>query len=221
MVNELRAQLRQSPFFEPLADAVLGELVAAARPETFAAGALVFQEGDTSQGLFWLKSGALKAVKYSTQGREQIIHLVKPGQTFNEVGAFTTLPNPASVVALEAAQVWHIPGRRIRAQIQADPAFAQQVIDVLSQRLRHSVDLIEDLSLRPVISRLSRLLLDEAEDGVLFRPSWYTQTELAARLGTVTDVLQRALRKLEAEDLLEVDRQAIRLLDRDQLEDRF
>jgi CRP-like cAMP-binding protein len=220
-MKNLLERLQQSPFFEPLSKGSLNALVAAARRASYLAASLVFQEGETSQGLFWLESGALKAVKYSTQGREQIIHLVKPGQTFNEVGAFTTLPNPATVVALEASEVWHIPGSRIRAQIQADPAFAQQVIDVLSQRLRRSVDLIEDLSLRPVISRLARLLLDEAEDGVLFRPGWYTQTELAARLGTVTDVLQRALRKLEGQGSIAVERQAIKILDSAGLEDQI
>jgi CRP-like cAMP-binding protein len=40
----------------------------------------------------------LKAVKYAASGREQILHLIEPGETFNEVGAFADLPNPASVV---------------------------------------------------------------------------------------------------------------------------
>ena len=131
---------------------------------------------------------------------------------------FPTLPNPASVVTLEPVQVWCIPGEAIRQQIQQDPAFAQVVIDVLASRLRHSVDLIEDLSLRPVLQRLSRLLLDESHGDTFFRPSWYTQYELAARLGTVEDVVQRSLRKLEGSNLIEASRQEIRIVDRIELE---
>ena len=94
----------------------------------------------------------------------------------------------------------------------------QLIIDVLSERLRQSVILVEDLSLRPVINRLARLILEEADGDTLFRPAWYTQNELAARLGTVADVIQRSLRKLEADNLIEVDRQQILIIDRKQLE---
>lgn len=212
-------RLRESPFFEPLSEESLETLVTQVKHTEFEAGMTIFREGEPSQGLYWLHSGTLKAVKYSASGKEQILHFVKPGQTFNEVGAFTTLPNPASVVALEVVQIWRIPRDAIKQQIQQDPTFAQLIIDVLSARLRHSVDLIEDLSLRSVIKRLSRLLLDESDGNTFFRPSWYTQYELAARLGTVEDVVQRALRKLEASNLIEVDRQQIRIIDRTGLDE--
>ncbi|HUM72094.1 MAG TPA: helix-turn-helix domain-containing protein, partial [Chloroflexota bacterium] len=68
--------------------------------------------------------------------------------------------------------------------------------------------------LRPVTGRLARLLLADAVADVLERPRWYTQAELAARLGTVPDVIQRALRELENEGFIQVERQHIRILDR-------
>jgi CRP-like cAMP-binding protein len=212
-------QLRKSPFFESLAEDGLAFLGANAKQSLYQAGEIIFAEGKPSQGLYWLQSGTLKAVKYSTSGREQILHLIKPGETFNEVGSFATLPNPASMIALVPSQVWHIPGDAIRHLIQQDPRFAQLIIDVLSERLRYSVTLVEDLSLRPVINRLARLILDEAEGDTLFRPAWYTQDELASRLGTVADVIQRSLRKLEADNLIDVERKQIRIIDRDELEE--
>ena len=211
-------QLRESPFFGSLSEDSLTYLVVQVQQTDFQAGNTIFREGEPSQGLYWLHSGTLKAVKYSTSGKEQILHFIKPGDTFNEVGAFTTLPNPASVIALEHVKVWCIPRDAIRQQIQQDPTFAQLIIDVLSERLRQSVALIEDLSLRPVINRLSRLILDESDGNTFFRPSWYTQYELAARLGTVEDVVQRSLRKLEVSDLIEVNRQQIRIVNRGELE---
>ncbi|MCP4168886.1 MAG: Crp/Fnr family transcriptional regulator [Chloroflexi bacterium] len=211
-------QLRESPFFGTFDEESLAFLVAQAKRTNHQAGLTIFREGEPSQGLYWLRSGTLKAVKYSISGKEQILHFIRSGQTFNVVGAFTTLPNPASVVALEPVQVWRIPRDIIRQRILQDPTFAQLIIDVLSKRLRQSVALIEDLSLRPVINRLSRLILDEAHEDTLFRPTWYTQYELAARLGTVTDVVQRSLRKLEADNLIEVDQQQIRIVNRIELE---
>jgi CRP/FNR family transcriptional regulator len=211
-------QLRESPFFGPLSEDGLAYLEERAKTTYYQPGVTIFEEGESSQGLFWLQSGTLKAVKYSTAGREQILHLIEPGQTFNEVGSFTTLPNPASVVTLTTSQVWHIPGEAIRQLIQQNSMFAQLIINVLSDRLRHSVMLVEDLSLRPVLSRLARLILDEADGDTLSRPTWYTQNELAARLGTVADVIQRSLRQLEVDNFIEVNRQKILIIDRDGLE---
>ena len=89
----------------------------------------------------------------------------------------------------------------------------------MAGRLLHLVSLVTDLSLRPITGRLARLLLEEAPDNLLLRPRWYTQAELAARLGTVPDVVQRALRNLEKDGLIEVKRREIRIVDRDALEE--
>jgi CRP-like cAMP-binding protein len=97
------------------------------------------------------------------------------------------------------------------------PDFAQQVIAKMADRLLHLVSLVTDLSLRTVTGRLARLLLEDASGDILHRPRWYTQAELAARLGTVPDVIQRALRSLESDDFIEVDRHQIRILDRSAL----
>ena len=64
------------------------------------------------------------------------------------------------------------------------------------------------------------MILEEAEGDTLFRPTWYTQNELAARLGTVADVIQRALSRLEEDKLIQVERQQIQILDRDGLESK-
>jgi DNA-binding transcriptional regulator YhcF (GntR family) len=59
--------------------------------------------------------------------------------------------------------------------------------------------------------------LDRAKEGLLHREHWATQAEMAARLGTVLDVLNRALQQLVNEGLIEVERHQIRILDQDGL----
>jgi len=77
---------------------------------------------------------------------------------------------------------------------------------------------VEDLSLRTVEARLARFLLEQATGGVLRRQRWATQAEMAARLGTVPDELNRALRSLAEEGLIQVKRHQIQILDRQGLE---
>ena len=66
--------------------------------------------------------------------------------------------------------------------------------------------------------RLARLILSQAEGDVLHRPRWYTQAELAAQLGTVTDVVQRALSSLAVDGLITVERNRILIQNRAGLE---
>ena len=103
-------------------------------------------------------------------------------------------------------------------QLMAErPLFTQHLIQQLAGRVIHLVGLVADLSLRPVVGRLASLLLTGATDDILHRPRWYTQAELASRLGTVPDVIQRALRQLEDSGVIAVERHHIRVLDREKL----
>ncbi|MCB0032695.1 MAG: Crp/Fnr family transcriptional regulator [Anaerolineales bacterium] len=210
-------QLSKIPLFIELEDSFLRALAQASRWREYEAGEVVVLEGDAQPGLYYLQYGWLKAVKTSPTGREQILRFLEPGETFNEVGVFANQPNPATAIALEPAGIWLIPRAALIQLLQEKPKFAQHVIGKMAERMLYLVSLVTDLSLRPVTGRLARLLLDDAVDDILERPRWYTQIELAARLGTVPDVVQRALRSLEGEGLIAVDRRQIRILDRQTL----
>lgn len=214
----LIAQLRNNPFFKGLDEQILNNLAREAAWREHAAGEVIFLEGEDSPGLYYLQFGWLKAVKSSPEGREQVLRFIGPGETFNEIGAFASLPNPATAIALEAVGVWLLRREALMSLLRNQPDLAQRVIENIASRVVDLVNLVADLSLRPVTGRLARLLLDEASDGVLHRPRWHTQAELAARLGTVPDVVQRALRGLESEGAIEVQKHEIHIRDRVALE---
>jgi len=206
-------QLNQLPLFKGLAPQTLAELAQGAVWQEYAAGVMIFLEGEASAGLHYVASGWLKVVKSSLEGREQVLRYIGPGDTFNEVGAFTHHPNPATAIALEPTGIWLLPRATVMRLVRQQPDVAQRIIENMADSMVYLVNLVADISLRPVIGRLARLLLDEAKgDKVLLRPLWQTQTELAARLGTVPDVLQRAMRTLENEGLIQTQRREIHIL---------
>lgn len=215
--DHLLKQLQTNSLFAGLDEKTLRALAQDAHWREYSAGEVVVLEGEGLPGLLYLQSGWIKVVKVSPGGREQILRFLEPGETFNEVGVFADQPNPATAIALEQAGVWLIRRDTIMDLLQENPAFSQFVIAKMAGRLLHLVSLVTDLSLRPITGRLARLLLEEAVDDLLLRPRWYTQAELAARLGTVPDVVQRALRNLEKDGLIEVKRREIRIVDRDAL----
>lgn len=214
----LLARLRGLTFFSGLDDATLAELVHAARRREYQPGEVIALEGEAQPGLYFLDSGAVKVVKVAPSGREQTLRVLGPGDTFNEIGVFARLPNPATAVALELSAVWLIPRETVSRLLRERPDFAQSIIERMAERMLFLVTLVSDLSLRPVTGRLARLLLETAAGDVVPRPRWFTQAELAARLGTVPDVVQRSLRGLEGDGLIAVERAQIRILDRPALE---
>lgn len=214
---QLKEQLGSNPFFAGLDDETLDLLLQDAIWRTYDTTEMIVLEGEEALGFYYLQSGWLKVVKFSANGREQVLSFIEAGNTFYEVGAFSDQPNPATVIALEPASVWLIRRKAIMRLVRERPYFAEFILAKMANRLHYLVSLVTDLSLRPVKGRLARLLLESAEDDILHRPRWYTQSELAARLGTVPDVVQRALRELEKEGLIEVERRTIRICDRSAL----
>lgn len=211
--TELVHQLQTLTFFAGLPESTLESLVQEAIWRVYEAGEIIFLEGEPATGLYFLQFGWVKVVKSNPSGREQVLRFMEPGDTFNEVGVFANQPNPATAIALEPAGIWLLPHQTLARTLRQNPDFAQYALAKMAERVLHLVTLVADLSLRPVTGRLARLLTEDAVDGVLQRPRWYTQTELAARLGTVPDVVQRALRQLENDGLIKVERQQIRILD--------
>ena len=214
---ELVQRLKALPIFGGLDTSLLGEVAQTARWREYTPGAVVFLEEEPAQGLYYLHYGWLKIVKFSADGREQILQFLGPGETFNYLGVFASSANPATALALETAGVWLLPRAEVRRVLTASPDALLLVVEDMAQRIAGLVQMIADLSLHSVEARLARRLLENADGDVVYRHRWSTQAEMAAHLGTVPDVLNRALRGLVEAGLIQVERQQITILDRDGL----
>lgn len=213
----LKALLARIRRFDGLPPEVQERIAASASPRHFAAGQVIYLEGEPAETLYLLERGWIKATRMSREGREQAMLFLESGEIFGDIAMFSGTTYPGTVVALEDVDVWAIPAREFLTLTEQYPALAMAVIRHLSDRVLHYIGLVEDLSLRNVEARLANTLLQHAEarDGQLIVPrrGWTTFDEMAVRLGTVRDVLSRALKTLEAEGLLRVEKQAIVLLD--------
>lgn len=209
--------LRAVSYFSHLDDSALMLVTQSAIRHVVEAGQVILIEGEPCAGLYIVESGWLKAIKIGLDGREQVLQMLNPGDVFNGISVFTDAPNQATVVALEPSLVWIVRREVLLRMLDEHPSLARQVVKDLAGRVMHLVRMVEDLSLRPVEARLARFLLEQAEGEVVRRRRWATQAEMAARLGTVPDVVNRALRKLAEEGLIHVERRQIQILDREGL----
>ena len=216
----LLKRLKTFEFLRGLDDETLSVLAKSAAWKVFPPNAVIFWEGDVETNLFYLEYGSLKAMRTSPDGREQVLSFLSPGEVFNELGVFAKKPNPATAVALEESGIWLIPRKALEEIVAAHPHTAMQIIERMAERIIGLVTLASDLSLKTVEARFIQLLLEQAEGDVIERRRWTNQTELAARLGTVPDVLSRVIRELTKAGLIEMDKQQIRILDQAGLVER-
>jgi CRP/FNR family transcriptional regulator len=184
-------------------------------------GEILAIEGDTCPGLYVVKLGLIRIYKTSVDGREQVLLLARPGESFADAAAFLAQPMPACASAVETSTVWLIPSTTLNQTIDDDTRFARAVIHHLCHKLQHVVQVVEDLSFRHVRARVAKILLQSLhpQDGVGAgtgrRP--LTQREIADMAGTAREVVSRALGALEEQGLIRTDHGHIELLDPDGL----
>jgi CRP/FNR family transcriptional regulator len=216
----LLKRLQTFEFLRGLDEANLRNLAESAVWKVFAPNAVIFWEGDSEVNLYYLQYGSLKILKSSDDGREQVLRFISAGEIFNEIGVLAKRPNPATAIALEESGIWLLPRQAMEAIILAHPQTALQIISNMADKIIGLVTLAADLSLKTVEARYAKLLLDQTEGDVIERRRWTNQTELAAHLGTVPDVLSRVIRELTKAGLIEIDKQHIRILNRAGLAER-
>ncbi|MBI2857294.1 MAG: Crp/Fnr family transcriptional regulator [Chloroflexi bacterium] len=209
--------LRLLPYFSTLPPAEIERIARDTVERTFDRGEVLFTEGEPCRGLYAVKSGLVRVFKSSPEGREQVMLIAKSGDSFNDIPVFDGGPNPASAAALELSTVLIIPRETVLSLVKDCPP-ARAIIKLFSTRLRYLTNLVSDLSFRSVLSRLAKVLLEVAvAEGGPAPTRRLTQEEMAAMVGTVRDVIGRALRLLEKEGAIRLQRERIIVVDPEKL----
>ncbi len=215
-------QLKGIGFFAGLSEPDLEAIAQRMFEQSFRRGDTILMEDDPPEAIYFVASGAVKSFKTSIEGKEQILCLLRTGESFNDVPVLDGRPNLASAVAMTPVVLYGITKTDMEDLLRQNPALAVNVIRVLSKRVRHFVSMVEDLSFRDVTSRVARLILDYATDHgapeEAHRPR-LTQQEMAAMVGTAREVVGRSLRALEDGGAIRMDRHRIVVTNRKALED--
>ena len=150
-----------------------------------------------------------------------MLDIVGPGAVFNEIPIFDGGANPASALAQEDSTVYIIPKETI-SSVLPQCLETINIIRLFADRTRNLITLVADLSFLSVIGRLAKMLLDLAVVEQALMPAHrLTQDEMAARIGTVRDVLSRGLRNLEKRGAIKIEGRRILIKDTDKLRSMF
>jgi len=217
------AALRGTTLFGGLGEPELRALSERAIEHRLGRGELLFVAGDGARGLYVVVDGAVRALRESLDGREQVIHVERAGATIAELPVFDEQPYPSSVAAEEDSLLLFIDKGDVRRLCLDHPQIAVAALKMLGGRLRGCAELVEALSLHEVDQRLARLLLAEAQTrGVRAGPGvtielTLTNQQIAARIGSVREVVSRALNRLQQGGFINIEGRRITIADENAL----
>jgi len=215
----LEERIRRLFYFRQLTDEQMAGLAPLCNILRFDEGELIFQEGAEATAFYIVLSGKVQIYKISREGKEMILHLFGPGDMFAEVPIFSGIPRyPANSLCMTACEILSIQGEGFRTLTKAHPDIALSILTVFAKRLHEFSEIIEDLSLRTVDSRLAKYLLSVSENSPDKAIIMIHKKTLASILGTIPETLSRSFKKLSNEGLVTVDGNKIHLLNRNGLE---
>jgi len=216
--SEHAVTIEKVPFFSGLDTESLAELSAAARRRTFRAGEIVFHRDDPGQVLYVIRAGKVKIYITSQDGQEVSLAVFGPGDYFGELALLDGQPRSASAVAIEAVEAFALQRTDFLNAVMRHPRIAIQVMNVLSQRLRQTDAMIEDLLFLDVHGRVAKKLLDLAElhgvstpDGILIDMR-LTQSDLAALVGASRESVNKVMGYFVAKRFLSTEKRKITIL---------
>jgi len=204
------AILRATQLFSALEDDEISAFARRTVLRPFAAGELLFSEGEACEGLYVVAAGRVRIFKVSPTGRERILTVEGPGSSIAELPVFDGGTYPASAAAVDESQLLFVSRDDFRACCLEHREVSLKVLQVVGARMRRLVNIIEELSFTTLRSRLIALLLREAQaqgrqtqQGTVFDLRMSHQ-EIAAHIGTVRELVSRNMARLQAEGLIQV-----------------
>jgi len=217
--------LKRCPLFSGMKEEDLKKIVTTASSKQIKKKEILFSDGEEAKGFYVILSGKVKLYKVSPEGKEQILHVVSAPDAFAEAALFLEGSYPAFAEALSDSRLLFFPKRDFMKLIEKNPQLSINMIVSLSFFLKRFASLIEELSLKEVSSRIAKYLIDlslkSLKEGRGFKEVELdlSKTQLASKLGTISETLSRTLAKMRAKGIIDVRKNKILILNRETLEE--
>ena len=197
--------LKKAPHFSGLSPEEIESIKNHVFERTAQDGDLISLEGEPADTMYFVVQGIVKVYRTSSGGRDQILSFVRPGESFNEVSVLDGGPNLGNAQAIGQVVLYGITSRGLEAVVRNHPRVAMNLSRTLARQVRRLASLVEDLSFKNVMSRVAKILLEQAADGADVKPR-LTQQDMASLAGTAREMVGRSLKTLEGEGAIRMER---------------
>jgi CRP-like cAMP-binding protein len=180
-------------------------------------GEIIFEEGDTLNGVFCVKDGVCKLSKLSANGKDQIVKLVVKGDLLGQRSLIGDESANLSAVALNDMEVCFIPKSEIINDLENNPKFTLDLLQQMAKDLKESDNVIVDMAQKSVKNRLADVLIYVNEHFGVDEEGYLSITlsreDYANIVGTATESAIRILSQFKKEGLISTKGKQLKLED--------
>ncbi len=209
--------LRKHEIFSDLDNEALEQLGRYAKHTVLKRGATIFSKGDPGNSLYAVISGTVKISISSPDGRNAILNLIGPGETFGEMSVLDGQTRSADAIANTNCEIYVIDRRDFLPFMRSQPALSMKFIELLCTRLRWTSDQVEQVILQDLPGRLASALLGLTEKRKLepaaSQTIAITQQEISEMVGMTRESINKQLRAWAARNWVRLEHGAIVVLD--------
>ncbi len=211
--------IQMVPIFSTLNYDEMMEVASITTSRTYKKGEMIYLAGEMKKTLYVIHKGKVKLTRISASGKEQIISILGPGDFMGELSLFNDEPISNNAEALEDTTVCIIDGNKLKEIMEKYPTIAFKVLEELSRRLKRAENLIENLGVHDVETRIVQTLLDLADENGIINLD-ISKKDLAAYMGMSQETLSRKLSYFQDKGLIkQIGHRRIEILDREGLEE--
>ncbi len=206
-----------------LPQAALENIARSVRTQTYRSGEKLAERGQDADHVYFVISGHLRVLNYSSAGRMVRYAALGPGDFFGELAAIDGQPRSATVVAESDCEIAILAADQFQELITTQPGFAFALIQRLASIVRACDERIMDLSSLGPAQRVYLELLRLVEPAPLRSQSWVvypvpTQANLASTLGTTRETVARVISRLTSDGVVSRKAKSLYIRDRNRLE---
>jgi len=193
------------PLFAGLKPDELARLSSRAVTHSYPRNTIVINQGDISNSLHVIVEGRVKVFLANEEGKEIILNTQGPGEYFGEIALLDAEPRSASVITMEKSRIAILSKADFEAFLLESPQIMMKILRNTFARLRALTETVSNLALLDVYGRVTRLLLQSAEevDGTTVVNLDLTQQDIANRVGSSREMVSRILKDLRTGGYIE------------------
>lgn len=215
--------ISQVPLFEGLDEEQQHSLRAKMGQTTLRRGEVLFEEGDPGNRLYIITEGKVKLGHTSSDGRENLLAVLGPGEIIGELTLFDPGPRSTTATAVSPVTLLHLDHADLVVILDTNPTMSKHMLRALARRLRRTNESLADLVFSDVPGRVAKALLDLADrfgsstDEGVHVPHDLTQEELAQLVGASRETVNKSLADFVSRGWIQLEGRAVTLLDLDRL----
>jgi len=193
--------IKERGFINDLDESLKREIFSKGEKKRYAQGDMIFLEGEPGECFYHLISGSVKMVKTSSEGKETVIKIIKPGEIFAEVILFENDRYPVTALAVSETEALCI-HKRVFIGMLDNPDVRERFIKVLISKQRYLSERIHYLSTLDVEERFFKYLIQNFGRRESYEIS-IPKKEIASTIGTIPETFSRLLLRLRKRNIIE------------------